>query len=286
MNVYIFGDTGAHAEPLLASLQKIGVNLRTFIIPENVQIVHLGDLIHKGESSNKLVSIVNLLMRNNPDQWVQLMGNHELQHIKGAPYFWRCNCNTETVAILNEWLDRGLAKISYYLERPFTFNIPKSLKFDETLIEDKGILFSHAGLTSVFWQKIGSPATAKEASHAINQLSIKEVSATGVMLDGGKYCTKPGPAWALSTTEVFGSWELAEIPIPFVQVHGHSPAYQWQRNAWWAGTQLTFKKQSKLDVENRLIYTQTQNSLQICCDPGFDAGYDIAEQPFLHVRAI
>ena len=292
MKTYVFGDTGGHLPPLLSSLQKIGVDFTSFTIPENVTIVHLGDLIHKGIYSDELVTIVNKLIENNPGKWIQLFGNHEFQHIKGAPYFWSCNCSAQTISILNNWYDNKTARASYFiaprenfsLPEPF-FNIPKSLKFNSDLLSNKGILFSHAGLTFDFWESIVSPDSARTASKRINSLTVHEVSRPGVMLTGHKVGSRAGPVWALSTVEVFASWEKSKIEhIPFIQVHGHSPAYNWAYKSWHAGTPMVFRNQTRLDVENRIIYTYNKNSLQICLDPGFGKDFDLLSQPYLVVN--
>jgi hypothetical protein len=285
MNVFVFGDTGGHFSPLLSSLRKIGVDTTdTLNIPDGIQIIHLGDLIHKGIHSNDLVEIVDSLIRKNPGQYIQLLGNHEFQHIKGAPIFWRCDCNAKTVSIINKWYNEGLAVPSYYLSAPVVFNVPKSLRFDTNLIKDKDILFSHAGLTHDFWGHIGSPKTAKLASERLNKLSVRDVTIPGMMLAGGSPHGPVGPVWALSTSEVFASWtQEGVISPPFVQINGHSPAYQWQRKVWHAGTPLQFKKRTKLDVENRIMYTSVQDSLQLCLDPGFGINYDLRNQTYLEI---
>lgn len=280
--VHVFGDTGGHFAPFIQGLKAIGVDVENSIIPENITIIHLGDLIHKGAYSNELVIYVNQLIENNPGRWIQLFGNHEFQHIKGAPYFWRCDCDTNTKALLRKWYREGKAKPSHFLNQPFTFNVPKSLHFDETDFESKGILFSHAGLTANFFSEIGSPVDAESASNAINNLPVDVVTQPGIMLTGQQWMM-PGPAWALSTAEVFNSWILNKRTPPFHQVHGHSPAFNWQRNEWWAGTSKLFRKDSKLAPETRHIYTKVNGSLQICCDPGYEMNYDLEIQPNLTI---
>ena len=286
MRTIVFGDTGGHAIPFFAALQNLGIDPDELIIPEGIQIVHLGDLIHKGPDSNIIIMVVNQIMIRNPDRWHQILGNHEYNYIQGAPKFWRGELNTEAWKILQSWFHKKKAQPAFYLPSTASFLIPKSLRFDSSLLTGKGILFTHAGVTRKFWKSIESPATAKLASEVINSLPVTQVAKPGIMLDSRG--ANPGPVWALSTDEVFNSWnfeednELGNIDMPFVQVHGHTAGYYWRTRNWYNASKQ-FREATKLSPENRVSYTKVANSLQIGCDPAFSNTADLKVQPYFEI---
>jgi len=283
MRTVVFGDTGGHTLTLVESLVSLGMSKEDLVLPEGLQVVHLGDLIHKGPHSNEAIMIVNAIMERNPGRWHQLLGNHEFNYFQGAPSFWHGELHEFAWKTLQKWQHKGLAKPSFFLPAGNKFHIPKSLKdIDREAIESKGILFSHAGLTKKFWKYIGEPETAEATSEAINALSIKEVTRPGIMLETMSQSHNPGPVWALSTGEVFVSWDYTPVDMPFNQVHGHTAPYHWPSRKWYGNTPLSYKQVTKLDVEHRISYTSIHGkALQIGCDPGYSEKADLEIQPYL-----
>ena len=144
MRAAIFGDIGGHAGAFFRALESLGVDLATGGIPKDLTIVQLGDLIHKGPDSEAIVAFVSKVFSKSPDQWVQLLGNHEMQHLGGYE-FWRCSCSRELIASLHSWWGNGQAStVAGISHAP----VPKVLTGAPTLL-------SHAGVTSFLWNSVG-----------------------------------------------------------------------------------------------------------------------------------
>ena len=283
MKNYIFGDTGGHAKPLFASLKELGVDMENYIIPEGIRIIHCGDLIHKGPSTTALLIRVDKLIRNNPGQWIQILGNHEFQHLEGSPYFWRCNCSIQDIGIIEDWFEEGLATAAFGIDKITEAKLEVSSK-PKIAVPQTGALFVHGGLTYTWWKKYGQPKTPTAMAHKLNELEVYEVTAAGLML--GYQNPQVGPVWAIGNDEVFNNWLQAESwgkKMPFMQVHGHTTSYQWRKGEWFRKDRefKKFKEVTKLNPETRSVITEVAGNLIIGIDPGFAATADLAKQPFL-----
>ena len=280
MRNYVFGDTGGHAVQLFKSLAQIGVDVDSGVIPDDVRIIHLGDLIHKGPDSSDILAVVNLLVRRNPTRWVQLLGNHEFQHIEGSPVFWKCDCSFAEVDIICTWFEMGLAAAS------FAVPVLKNLKLEVSAkpkigIPESGVLFTHAGLTWDWWNALGKPVNPVEVSMHLNSLPVDLITAPGQLL--GVHGGRPGPVWAIGNSEVFESWNKQDDVMPFMQVHGHTSSYRWGKGDWWRKDKgfSDFRNASKLNPEIRSVITRISGSLLIGVDPGYSVHADTVSQPYL-----
>lgn len=283
IKTYVFGDTGGHSLQLFASLTKIGVDLNKFTIPKNIKIIHCGDLIHKGPDSKLLLSTVDSLIRNNPNQWIQLLGNHEFQHIEGSPHFWKCKCDLDDIGIIDDWFDEGLAFTAYGLDNILDIKLEVSAK-PKISVPTKSVLFTHGGLTNFWWNALSKPETAKLAAAKINSLPVEVMTSPGLLL--GVQNLTVGPVWAIGNEEVFKSWTLdndKNQELPFILIHGHTTSYDFVRNKWWrADPQFKkFRTATKLNPVSRAVITEIAGSLLVGIDPGFGAKADIPNQPFL-----
>lgn len=281
--VLIFGDTGGHGVALMSSLLHIGLDRATYKLPTDVTIIHVGDLIHKGPHSNQLISLVNAIIQANPGQWIQLLGNHEAQHIPGAPYFWRCDCSEDTIDTIRNWWQNGQAKVAHSID-------PSAFAYaNKPSVNEQEMLFTHSGITYAFWNKLWKPATAAETVDKINSMPVKELFKAGTMLSDGWESARtgrvpqPGPVWALSTFEVFQSWNQQGVVMPFAQVHGHTTAFGWMSKRWWP-TPDGFVQHTRLDKVNRVSFTDVGKSMLIGVDPGFSERIDVDEQPFFELK--
>lgn len=281
MRNFIFGDTGGHMKQLFASLRDIGIDPREGTIPEGVRVIHLGDLIHKGPHSSLLLEAVDRLMRNNPGQWIQLLGNHEFQHIEGSPYFWRCKCDTKDINTLNDWFDEGLASATFAIPSIAHAKFEVSARPSLT-VPDTGILFSHASLSWNWWDAFGKLDDPVKLSNILNSLDVWQVTTPGEML--GAVGQLPGPVWAIGNSEVFNSWKAHEKDtMPFMQIHGHTTSYQWVTKKWWRTDKSfrDFRSSTKLNPDTRAVITSLSGSLLIGIDPGYAAKADNDKQPFV-----
>lgn len=279
MRNVVMSDTGGWLPQLLNSFDLLGIDAEAGTMPEGLRVVHCGDLIHKGPYSDLLVAIVTQLMVNNPGQWVQLLGNHEAQHLPGAPHFWSCSCLPQTVGALNALYEERLLLPTFGLEDGQGFSLPEALPGVEL---PTAMVFSHGGLTAGFWQAhAGTEASAVEASRLLNELPLEEVAAPGQLLGYGVEPARVGPVWAIGNTEVFDSWrELEGQPMPFTQFHGHTTSFNFDRRYWWGGLER-FRKTAVLLPKQRAVATELNNNLMVGVDPGFSEGEPaISHQPW------
>lgn len=286
MKYVVFGDTGGHGKQLFGALKQLGVDLKNCIIPEDLTVIHLGDLIHKGPSSKVLLEVVDRLIINNPGRWKQILGNHEFNHIPGAPAFWRCDCDLQDIALLRKWYSEGLARPTFGLDNI----VPPKLEVSEKpkmVAANNSWFFSHGGLTFYWWEAMGEPTSAVETSKLLNELSIQEITLPGAMLGMPQF--KAGPVWAIGNDEVWHSWKgNAEVP-PFSQMHGHTTSYRWDQAAWWDKSKqfMPFRNASKVNPETRAVITNLgDNNLMVGIDPGYNKTASTVTQPYITLETI
>ena len=211
MRIAVIGDVGGHAEPLRHELARLGAR-PDGSLPEDLIVVQVGDLIHRGPDSARVVDIVDHYLRTQPDQWIQLIGNHEAHYLQAPVFAWPETLSRKHIRILNRWWQNGTSVVATAVETP-----------------SESFLITHAGITSEFWNtRLGGPPTAAEAARRINDLAKADADAVfraGVFLHG---TTAPdvGPLWADTATELLPGW--TDRHMPFSQIHGHSSISTWR----------------------------------------------------------
>jgi hypothetical protein len=201
----ILGDVGGHYGAFASALTSLGIPVETALVPDDLTIIQLGDLVHKGPDSDAVVALADRLLSSNGDRYVQLLGNHEAEHFAG-PAFSPCNCSVRTIDTLRGWTRAGLLRVAASVE---------SMEYGR-------ILVTHAGITSTWYHdRLATPPTAAEALNhwwADPEYRPALVEA-GEMLrtrDGSR--GSAGPLWA-SERELVSSWSGRQLP--YSQVHGH-----------------------------------------------------------------
>ena len=268
--IAVIGDVHGHADELMDKLVRLGMDPDTLVLPEDLTVIQVGDLIHRGLQSSEVLRIVDTIMHRQEDQWIQLMGNHEAQYVHQKLFEWNEELPTEDADILRRWVAEGRMRAAAATVTPAG---------NEALI-------THAGLVYDVWKIVlGKPRTAKEAAARVNAGTTHLTPwlwAPGEMLQGTPN-PLAGPIWASATSEVYPSWMNAEamsVPAPFSQVHGHSSVYQWE-NRWHPG-QLRKAAQSlgspalvhevgsrvNLNTTHRHTTTPIANATFIGVDPG------------------
>lgn len=259
--VAVFGDIGGHRRQLEAALVSLGADPATFALPADLQVIQVGDLIHRGPDSAGVVALVDARLREQPTQWHQLAGNHEGQYVEKPRFGWPEVLPDQTQDQLRDWWTTGAMRVA------------------AAVITGTGrqLLATHAGLTAGQHRKLGRPVTAERAATALNALRTgdpKRLWRSGTMLDGGQPDYSAGPMWAEAGGEVAGSWLAAESRgqmMPFDQVHGHSSVI------WWQGNQPTLpfpalRGRVRLDEEARQVTVSVAGGKLLGVDPGF--GHD------------
>jgi hypothetical protein len=220
--VAVIGDVGGHAEQLRSALVALGADPQTLRLPDDLTVVQVGDLVHRGPASGEVLRMVQRFLTDQPERWVQLAGNHEGLYLPEAPRFpWSGAVRPDEQDLLREWwASRRMAVAA-------------------GLATDHGDLFvTHAGLTTGLWERIGAPVDVRDAVPLLNALRKSDPQAlwaTGHMMRAGEANHCAGPMWAEAGHELYASWlgvERAGRPVPFGQVHGHSSAYDWASHAW------------------------------------------------------
>jgi hypothetical protein len=215
MRIAVIGDVGGHAEPLRHELARLGAHPDDGSLPEGLIVVQVGDLIHRGPDSAQVIDLVDRYLRTQPTQWIQLIGNHEVNYLEPPVFAWPETMSRKHVRILKQWWQRGTAVVAAAVETT----------------DHESFLITHAGITAEFWASaLGGPATAAEAARRINDLAKADADAVfraGIFLHG-KTAQDAGPLWADTATELAPGW--ADRHMPFSQIHGHSSITSWRED--------------------------------------------------------
>jgi Calcineurin-like phosphoesterase len=216
--VAVIGDLAGHLDELTAELRRLGAD-PAGRLPDDLQVVQVGDLVHRGPEPEGVVALVDRYLRTQPDQWFQLAGNHEAQYLREPVFTWPERIADPAVDTLRRWWAAGLMRVAAAVRTP-----------------DEDFLITHAGLTEGYWRRaLDRPPRADHAAAAINSFIGTHDDVlfhTGQMLGGGDPVPDAGPLWAAAATELAPGWLAtggSADPMPFSQVHGHSGVVDWKR---------------------------------------------------------
>lgn len=271
MRHIIFGDTGGHREPLFKALVNLGMDPYTHVLPADVTVYHLGDLIHKGPDSEGVVDLVESI-RQAGGNWVQLAGNHEMQYL-GGPLFWDSVVPERTQRTLHEWKHDGFLR--------FAAELPPTVLTtgDGTTRFNSPTFLTHAGISAPFLEAHLPGVRMSELVPALNALSVPDLAMPGDMLGGIPVNLPPaGPVWANGNSEVWKSWVL-QGNMPMNQVVGHITPYSYSREQWFPGTFLGLMDSATVDRKKRTLLVPVYDRHILFNDPGFSK-YATAVQPY------
>ena len=265
--VAVIGDIGGHHKELLTALVDLGADPEKATLPPDLAVVQVGDLLHRGPDSPGVIALVDEIMARQPDQWVQLVGNHEAQYLTEQPRFeWDELLDPNTVATVQRWWRAGQMQLAAAIGSA-----------------EGDWLVTHAGLTRGFWHRfLGRPSSAATAATALN--SLIRTSSAKVMFRGGLMITgKPdhsaGPIWAAAGDELAVSWLDGPDEPPFHQVHGHSTIVDWNHRRWQAPPRVT--ELAAVDHEARHSAIKVGQRWQVSIDPAFGKIAHSSWKPFL-----
>ncbi|MGA5463422.1 metallophosphoesterase [Mycobacterium sp. NPDC050041] len=212
MRIAVIGDVGGHARALRDELNRLGAH-PDGSLPDELIVVQVGDLIHRGPDSAEVVDIVDNYLRTQPTQWIQLLGNHEAHYLRPPVFAWSETLDGKHISTINGWWQNGVLTVA-------------AAAVDTA---HESFLITHAGITAEFWAAVlGGPPTAAEAAHRINELAradAESVFRAGILLHG-RTVPDAGPLWAATATELLPGW--ADGRLPFSQIHGHSSVTAWR----------------------------------------------------------
>lgn len=215
--VAVIGDVAGHLVDLRAELVRLGADPVTGELPEDLTVVQVGDLIHRGPDSDGVVGLVDHYLTTQPRSWVQLVGNHEAQYLREPAFTWPERISDASAEAIRRWWDTGQMRMAASVTSGA-----------------EQVLITHAGLTADFWRDIlGSLPQAATVEAALNSLIGQHDAVlfrSGQMLGGGRADRRAGPTWAATATELVPSW--VGQTLPFSQVHGHSSVYDWRERSF------------------------------------------------------
>lgn len=290
MRYAILSDTGGHHKQLVASLQELGVDLKTHKIPADLTIIHLGDLVHKGPHSDIIVSMVDALIRKNRGRWVQLFGNHELHYFPDAPSFWNEEISEASQNILMHWHREGLIQWSYSLPAGVTGTNNNSVKAWLEEYPNAPILLSHSGVSYEFLNthnilRDPSGGGVEVMCEEINVLPFRLNAQAGLMLYGETInpLLPAGPAWAEPIVELWYSWaRWAYDPRwNFLQVHGHTNFFNPYRGDFFPNAPELVQSTTLVDVDLSQALTLVGSLGLLSVDPCYGKSAPHKGQPFL-----
>lgn len=249
--IVVVGDVGGHATALFDELVRLGADPATGRLPPDLHVVQVGDLVHRGPDSDQVVALVDGYLTHQPDQWTQLVGNHEMQYLREPVFEWPERLHGHAIETVRRWWDSGRLVVAAAVP---------SVGGDH--------LVTHAGVTAEFWETVlGSPRTADDAADVLNCLAAQgsdDVFRAGVMLRGSAEEGPVGPLWASAATELLPSW--LDRPLPFSQVHGHSTVFDWTHDRFRAAESI--RAVTSVDRSARHETTTLNGGRIVGVDPG------------------
>lgn len=217
--VAVIGDVAGHLEALAAELARLGASPGE-ALPRDLVVIQVGDLVHRGPDSDGVVSLVDGYLESQPDQWVQLVGNHEAQYLREPAFRWPDRIASHSVDTLRRWWASGRMRAAVALESP-----------------GESYLVTHAGLSQPFWRRtLSAPEEPVDAADRINRLIGRDddtLFRAGALLGRDVVA---GPVWASAHVELVPSW--LDHRLPFSQVHGHTSITDWESGRFRGDTRV------------------------------------------------
>jgi len=254
--IAIVGDVGGHADLLRHALIALGADPRSLHLPDDLCVIQVGDLVHRGPDSPGVLDIAQRAMTAQPSRWIQLIGNHEANYLPGGSRFgWPERLPEPDIARLTSWWAAGTVRVAVAV---------RSARHGD-------LLLCHAGLTLPLWRELGRPAGAAEAAAALRALPRTPDSPlwrTGMRLGGGRPRTDAGPLWAEAGWELRQPWlERAAQGrgTPFGQVHGHCALLDDGFTRWECPPEVA--RISHLDPTTRHCWTPVGGHPFVAVDP-------------------
>jgi hypothetical protein len=232
--IAIIGDVGGWYTRLAEAVRLLGGNAVEGYLPEDLVIIQMGDLVHKGPDSEKCMALVGQMHQNAPGQWVQLVGNHEASYLAGGVRGrWSEELPDRLIGTLRSWKEAGLLHLAVAIDAG----------------EDGQILVTHSGLTRYRWEQLEQPVGAREAAIAIErQWDQNPVAA--LRPGGSSVPSDPGVVGADAASELLTSWAEAKH-LPFNQIHGHTSAFLWETGSWHPALPQALQERAVADPTTR-----------------------------------
>ena len=227
--VAVIGDVGGHADLLRDALCRLGAEGDAARLPEGLTVIQVGDLVDRGPDSTGVLDLVDRYLEEQPDQWIQLAGNHEAQYLPGGTPFWRERLADADARRLRAWWADGRLRIAAAVRT--TAGDARGAGASQRSTDGDDVLLTHAGLTVDAWRALGEPPTATAAARLLNERPEPLIW----LGDGFTTDTLAGPLWADAGWELYEPWMhfyAAGGFVPFDQTHGHSSVVRFGERMW------------------------------------------------------
>jgi hypothetical protein len=209
--VAVIGDVGGSVDHLAHCLDSLGITDTTW--PDGLHVVQLGDLLG-GREDDACVELARPHLA--AGRWTQMIGNWEQSAI-GVESARSTSGRT---------VDPAAIKMLRGINRQHGLFVAVVVRGGDGI--DR--LITHAGLTAGFWTAFGAPTDAIETALILNALPAERAAVPGVMIMGKPTLTA-GPLWA-NVNELWLSWIQAPGAVPFPLIHGHTSAWDNDRQRW------------------------------------------------------
>ena len=163
----VIGDVAGHLGELRWALCINGVDVDAATVPEDLVVVQVGDLIHRGPDSAGVIALVDRFLRGpSGGRWIQLIGNHEQPYLFNEPTVIARTLDEPSVATMRSWWAEGLTQVATSISPDWQqVVVPRRMRSARPAGD---ILITHAGLTYGAWLELGRPGTATDAAASIN----------------------------------------------------------------------------------------------------------------------
>jgi calcineurin-like phosphoesterase family protein len=210
----VMGDIGGHPDQLRRALSELGAAGEPLVLPEDVIVVQVGDLVDRGPDSGAVLALVDDLINRHADRWVQLVGNHEAQYLPGGEPFWPRQLPQPDADLLREWWRQDRMRVAAAVRTA----------------DGDDLLVTHAGLTVACWHELGEPMSAAAAVGMLNQRPSLIWRGGTMTID-----RSAGPLWAEAGWELHNPWLEYHAGggfVPFGQIHGHATLVRYADQTW------------------------------------------------------
>ena len=235
-SVAIIGDIGGHLDVFERTLAAVGVDAATAHVPDDLTVIQVGDLVHKGPNDAGCVQLADRLLATG--RYIQLWGNHDAHYVGGPEVTRRPGVTAvddSTAAVLHRWFDTKIARLAVAVDSK----------------EIGSVLVTHGGLTVGLWEQLGSTKAPSVVADQLNALLHDPDRAfrPGWLMTG-VYDQAAGVTCPRTGAELAGPW-LERGAMPFSQIHGHEGVWWWPQERFHDDCPAEVREASHIDHDRR-----------------------------------